>query len=200
MAPITLGIRRTVGKNRENDRPVTFYEYGAFQSREVKVEIWASNFGSDTSATLTVRAMDLHTGWTSIESRKLVTLGENRSTELWTGVCPEPTDPKDIFDKSAPSGSVVIHATVEVAGEVIARMSNWPEPYKLIEPIDPGLSITVDEAGGRVVVRAEKPVKGLWMDVEGDDEGVVWGDNAVSKSTKGGRQGLTVVDRRVSGG
>lgn len=79
---------------------------------------------------------------------------------------------------------MVIHATVEVGGEVVARMSNWPEPYKLIEPIDPGLSVKVDEAGDRVVVRAEKPVKGLWMDVVGDDEGVVWGDNAVSKSTR----------------
>lgn len=189
MAPITLGIRRTVGKNRENDRPVTFYEYGAFQSREVKVEIWASNFESETSATLAVRAMDLHTGWNStIESHKLVTLGENRSTELWTGVCPEPTDPKDVFDRSAPSGSVVIHATLEVGGEVVARMSNWPEPYKLIEPIDPGLSIKV-EAGDRVVVKAEKPVKGLWMDVEGDAQGVVWGDNAVSTARTRGEAG-----------
>ena len=179
MAPVTVGIRRVVEKNRENDRPAVFYEYGAFQTRRVTVDVWGSNFGGDVSATLHISAVDLNTPWkVDFPSRK-VQLSENRSTELWRGECPSPKV-EEAFDKHAPSGSVVIHAKlVGEDGKLLSCISNWPEPYRQLELSDPGLKVVVD-TGGEVRVWSEKPVKGLWLSVEGEDDGLEWGDNGVS--------------------
>jgi len=176
MRPVTLGIRREVSKNRPNDRPRNFYEYGSFQSRQVTLSIWASNFKEESTYTLKVSAYDIATDWRLDLPEQEVTLGENRSTELWSGVCPEP--PVDqAFDKTAPSGTVVIHAVLISKGEVIARYTDWPQPYKLLELPDPKLDVEV--INGEIKLKVEKPVKGVWLSVEGDDEGIEFGDNSL---------------------
>lgn len=166
---------RTVTKNRENDRPRQFYEYGAFQSREVKVELWASNSGGETRARLQISAVDLTSGWRFDLPEKEVVLVENGSTEHRSGSCPQPGE-AEAKDKSAPSGTVVLHAKlVDLSGNVLARYSDWPQPYKFLDLSDPGLEVVVE--GEEVVVSSKKPVKGVWLDVEGDDEGI----NSVSR-------------------
>ena len=175
LAPISLGARRTVTKNREHDRPRAFYEYGAFQSRDVHFEAYASNAGPQLNAKCHISAVDLSSDWR--EDRVLnVSLGENRSTELWAGPCPAP--PKDkAADKAAPSGTVVLQLRLEVGGRVVARYSDWPQPYRTLEVPDPGVRLVL--AGDTVEVSAMKPAKGVWLSVEGDDDGVVWSDNSV---------------------
>lgn len=176
MRPVTLGIRREVAKNRPNDRPRNFYEYGSFQSRQVTLSIWASNFKDESTYTLKVSAYDIATNWRLDLPEEVVILGENRSTELWSGICPEP--PLDqAFDKTAPSGTVVIHAMLLEQGKVIARYTDWPQPYKLLDLPDPRLKVEVRDEEIRLNV--EKPVKGVWLSVKGDDEGIEFGDNSL---------------------
>ena len=177
MAPITLGIRREVTKNRPNDRPRNFYEYGSFQSRQVRLSIWGCNSKhTESSYTLKISAYDIATDWRLDIPEQEVTLGENRSTELWSGTCPEP--PLDrAFDKIAPSGTVVIHAILISKGEVVARYTDWPQPYKLLHLPDPKLKVEVRD--GKVTMNVEKPVKGVWLSVDGDDEGIEFGDNSL---------------------
>ena len=176
MRPVTLGIRREVSKNRPNDRPRNFYEYGSFQSRQVTLSIWASNSKEESTYTLKVSAYDIATDWRFDLPEQEVTPGENRSTELWSGICPEP--PIDqAFDKTAPSGTVVIHAVLISKGEVIARYTDWPQPYKLLDLPNPKLRVEVKN--GEIRLNVEKPVKGVWLSVEGDDKGIEFSDNSL---------------------
>ena len=177
MRPITLGIRREVTKNRPNDRPRNFYEYGSFQSREVTLSVWGCNSRhTESTYTLRISAYDIATDWRTDLSDKEVTLGENRSTELYSGKCPEP--PLDqAHDKIAPSGTVVIHAVLISSGEVVARYTDWPQPYKLLDLPDPDLRVEVGEGG--IKLNVDKPVKGVWLSVEEDDAGVEFDDNSL---------------------
>jgi len=178
MKPITLGIRREIAKNRPNDRPRNFYEYGSFQSREVTLSIWGSNSNHvDRKFTLKVSAYDIATNWRVDLPEQQITLGENRSTELWSGKCPEP--PLDqAYDKVAPSGTVVVHAKLlGENGEVVARFSDWPQPYKLLDLPNPNLKLDIGE--GEIRVNVERPAKGVSLSVEGSDEGVEFGDNSL---------------------
>ncbi|ORY21893.1 glycoside hydrolase [Naematelia encephala] len=178
MAPVSLGLRRTVTKNRETDRPRSFYEYGAFQSRQVSLDIWAATSIASTTTRVVVSAVDLCSSWTATVYDQQVTLGANRSTELWSGECPAPPL-EQAHDKTAPSGTVVVHVVlIDQDGQVIARQSNWPEPYKFLDLPDPALKVQVK--GDQVHVSAQRPVKCVWLDVQGDDDAdIVWSDNAL---------------------
>ena len=143
------------------------------------VELWASNFGPATKGKIEVHALDICTGWKGKVQSYDVTLEENRSTEVWKGECPAPPK-EEAYDKYAPSGSVVLHAILRTENETVSRISNWPEPYKLLELPDPGLKVKVE--GEDVTVSCEKPCKGVWLDVEGDNDGLEWSDNGVSHS------------------
>lgn len=59
---------------------------------------------------------------------------------------------------------------------LLARCSNWPEPYKYLSFPDPQLKIDVD--GEVVTISCRKPVKGIILDVEGDED-VKWSDQAI---------------------
>lgn len=131
MKPIAVAILRTVKKSIPNDTPRQFYEFGAFQTSEVTIAIWATNSTDrNREVTLVVSAYDQHSGWTS-ESRHHHVLHANRSTELMDDSCPEPVD--DVSDVIAPSSTVVIQAKLvdRDSGEVLARYSDFPQPYKL---------------------------------------------------------------------
>lgn len=181
MRPITLGIRREIEKNRANDRPRNFYEYGSFQSRQVTLSIWGCNSRhQDEEYKLLVSAYDIMTDWTTELPPNKIVLGENRSTELYSGTCPEP--PKEnAYDLLAPSGTVVVHARlVDGDGNVVARYSDWPQPFKFLDFPDPGLKVerVSDRDVSEVRLSVAKPVKGVWISVQGDDEGVEFEDNS----------------------
>jgi len=63
---------------------------------------------------------------------------------------------------------------------VLARYANWPEPFKFIKfptKKEVGLDIKVGPDGETVTLSAKRPVKGVVLDVEGED--VKWSDQAI---------------------
>jgi beta-mannosidase len=61
---------------------------------------------------------------------------------------------------------------------VLARYSNWPEPWKYLIFPEPKLSIKVN--GDEVTLSCEKPIKGVILDLEDrTGEEVKWSDQAI---------------------
>lgn len=89
------------------------------------------------------------------------------------------------------SANVVVSARLVdvVTGKVIARFSNWPEPYRFLQPPDPGLMIRIKGTGENgddvsiLELKVERPVKCLVMLVKEDGDRprreVKWSDNAL---------------------
>ncbi|KAJ7210634.1 glycoside hydrolase family 2 protein [Mycena haematopus] len=187
LATFSVGVLRTVIKNRPNDRPAQYYEYGNFQSYGATLEIWGTNASLvPRAATLELHCVDLNSTWTHTETHA-VTLQPNQATELLVIPCPGP--PRDT---PSPTGDVeftTTHAVVVGArlldtesGAVVARFANWPEPLRFVEPAllrGPKLTVAVDDTTGKVTVSAERPVKGLWLSAIGDGADVKWSDNAL---------------------
>ncbi|KZT69494.1 glycoside hydrolase family 2 protein [Daedalea quercina L-15889] len=182
LAPLTVGILRTVHKNRENDRPKQFYEFGAFRSTGATIEVWACNSTLQArQVKLTLHCADLNSTWYYLEE-SIVTLHANQSTELLNRPCPCPPSPTsdNLSPRLTMSHSVVVAARLAdcQSGEVLARYADWPQPFKYVDPPDPRLQC--DRIGERIIVRAENPVKGLFL-ITDDDTGelVKWSDNAL---------------------
>ncbi|KAJ7166082.1 glycoside hydrolase [Mycena filopes] len=185
----SVGVLRTVIKNRANDRPPQYYEFGNFQSYGATLEIWGTNSSlTPRTATLELHCVDLKSSWTHTETHA-VTLLPNQATELLAIPCPGP--PQDAA-APPPTGdaqftsthSVVVGARLLAdANEVLARFADWPQPYRFIEPAllrEPGLEVAVvDREQGAVRVSARRPVKGLWLGAVGAGEEVRWSDNAL---------------------
>ena len=121
--------------------------------------------------------------WTYSETRD-VELPPNQSTDLVTGMkCLGP--PSTSMDRGkgghpiwTPSSSVVVSARLLNAnGEVLARFSDWPQPFKHLELQHPRLRIT--ENGEVIKVKVTRPVKGVWLSVPDGGEEVRWSDNAL---------------------
>ncbi|KAJ6603048.1 glycoside hydrolase superfamily [Mycena sp. CBHHK59/15] len=188
LATVSVNIMRTVTKNRANDRPPQYYEFGNFQSRGATLEIWGANAGlTSRTAQLEIHCVDLKSSWTHTEAHT-VTLLPNQATELLALPCPAP--PPDA--SPLPTGdaqftrtySVVVGARLldPASGAVLARFADWPQPLRFLEPAllrDPGLAVAVDAPTGGVTVRTERPVKGLVLSALGDGEDVRWSDNAL---------------------
>ncbi|KDQ51573.1 glycoside hydrolase family 2 protein [Jaapia argillacea MUCL 33604] len=186
MRAITVGVARIVTKNRDNDRPKQFYEFGAFQSRSATIDVWGTNSRlSSRSVKLELNCVDINPGsnWSHKVTREVV-LFPNQSTELLSIPCPCPPAPapatKNEDSPATTSYSVVVSARLldPKTGEVIARYADWPQPFRHVDfPQNPGLKITVE--GESVRVSAEKPVKALVLSVDGDGGEVKWSDNAL---------------------
>lgn len=102
-----------------------------------------------------------------------VTLAPNSSTEIWKGDVPSQVIRKS--DGETPKAIVVQARLLDSDGTVLARYSNWPEPWKYLLFPEPGLEIKVD--GDEVRLTCSKPIKGVVLDVEGDEAD--WSDNGV---------------------
>ncbi|KAG9002811.1 hypothetical protein FRB94_003614 [Tulasnella sp. JGI-2019a] len=188
LRPIAVGIMRKVEKDRHNDRPRQFYEFGAFRNKSASIEIWVSNFTlMPVVAKLEISYWDLDRGsFFHVETRDVILLS-NQTTEVMAGPllsAPGLRTPALGIQRPVEldrSHTVVVHARLlDASGEVIARTTNWPEPLKHIDPVaNPGLQVTVE--GEMVTITAEKPIKGLFFDTEGEEDGqeVKWSDNAI---------------------
>ncbi|TFK38913.1 glycoside hydrolase [Crucibulum laeve] len=180
LAPVIIGISRIVQKNRDNDRPKQLYEFGAFQTVSATLEIWSTSASlQPISATLRLRFYDLNSSWTHTTFRA-VQLLPNQSTELLSFPCPAP----EKTGLEHPSCTVVANATLidDDMGKVLARYTDWPQPYKFLEFPDPGLKVElhVGEEGDKLVITVERPVKGLFFSIaESDGEEPKWSDNAL---------------------
>ncbi|THH31617.1 hypothetical protein EUX98_g2590 [Antrodiella citrinella] len=178
LKPITVGIFRTVTKNRDNDRPVQFYEFGAFRSKAATIDVWATNSTlSERKVRLQLTCVDLQSLWEHTEQHNVVLL-PNQTTEILSIPCPEPPSP---MTAATNSYSVIVHARVYDAetGDVVARFSDWPQPYRLIDFPARAEDVHIDVVGESLTVGVDKPVKGLLLsvaEVDGEDA-VKWSDN-----------------------
>ncbi|KAI0073012.1 glycoside hydrolase [Panus rudis PR-1116 ss-1] len=181
LRPITIGTFRTVTKNRENDRPVQFYEFGAFQSIRANIDIWATNSTlEEHKLTLEVQYLDLQSDWKQ-NFRQEVHLLPNQTTELLTATIPEPPRSAGGTFSTYTHDVVVAVRLLDIsAEEVIARYTDWPQPYRHVDFPDPELDVAV--SGDQVTVNVRKPVKGLVLSVaesSNDADEVKWSDNAL---------------------
>ncbi|KAF8492119.1 glycoside hydrolase [Gautieria morchelliformis] len=204
MRRVTVGIARLVQQNRENDRPRQFYEFGAFQSRSATIDVWATNATLETvEATLELGFFDLESEWTQTEKHAVV-LQANQSTELLSmsvahrpaNVQPDQYSESDKDPGVTPSHSVVVSARLVEPGtrEVIARYTDWPQPYRVLTFPNPELRVRVREE--TVSIDVARPVKGLVLGVEGEGEEVMWSDNNLDVVPGDGRE---IVARSIGG-
>ncbi|KAF9554321.1 glycoside hydrolase [Agrocybe pediades] len=188
LAKFSVGIFRNVLKNRENDRPRQFYEFGAIQTIGTTLEVWGTNSTLRTrNAKLELHFFDLNTSdWTHTTTQSVLLL-PNQSTELIKCACPVPAPPHehdagvDLPGDGWRSATVVAHARLvdEETGEVLARYSDWPEPYRYLTPPDPKLEITV--VGTPPALKVERPAKCVFLSADSSVDGkeVWWSDNAL---------------------
>ncbi len=102
-----------------------------------------------------------------------VTLAPNSSTEIWKGDVPD--QPIRTTDGQVPKPIVVQARLLDTDGTILARYSNWPEPWKYLIFPEPKLDISVD--GDEVTLKCEKPIKGIVLDVEGEE--CKWSDQGI---------------------
>jgi beta-mannosidase len=160
-----------------------FYEFGAFQTRDVHLDIWGSNTSdSPVKATLVVTAIDLaNPTWHKRSPDVPVILEPNASTDFHTNLpIPEPTE--NVSDPIAPSGTVVVQVKlVAMDGNTLASRCDWPQPYRFLNFPDPKLNVRRE--GERLIMTVQQPLKGLVLSLaewkEGEAE-VEFEDNGVS--------------------
>ncbi|TCD70426.1 hypothetical protein EIP91_003507 [Steccherinum ochraceum] len=170
----------TVGMTRKDRKTFPDELSAATFTIESVLEVWGTNSTlSEKPAKLEVTSFDLHSEWKETFVSQDVVLAPNASTELWKGVVPgQPTRTK----LSEVPKTIVVSARLldSQSGEVLGRYSNWPEPFKFITFPDTkalGLSVEVGTDGESVTLSTAKPIKGIVLDVEGED--VRWDDQAV---------------------
>jgi len=101
-----------------------------------------------------------------------------------------PGQPTRTKESEVPRPIVVSARLLDVeSGEVLGRYSNWPEPFKFLTfPTPQEVSVKLDVSsatsptadGGdydAIRISVERPIKGLVLDVEGED--AKWSDQAL---------------------
>ena len=145
----------------------------------MQLQLWACNSTlKPRKAKIVLVSFDLHEGQV-VKKEFKVDLAPNSSTEVWAGDVPG--QPVRRSDARAAKPIVVQARLVDedgshnAGGEVLARYSNWSEPWKYLIFPDPKLDIQVK--GDTVTLSCEKPIKGLVLDVEGEE--CQWSDQAI---------------------
>jgi len=142
------------------------------------LEIWGTNSTlEETKAVLDVTCFDLHSDWTHAFKQDVV-LAPNASTELFSGDLPG--QPIRTSLSEVPKVIIVSARVLDAKGVVLGRYSNWPEPFKFItfpSVQEVGLKMIVASDGESVELSCKKPIKGLVLDVDGED--AKWSDQAI---------------------
>jgi beta-mannosidase len=128
-----------------------------------RAEVWVVNGTTEKlRAELEVRTWRLD-GSLLAEERHPVELAANQASELLEVEIP-----------GAHGEPCVLAARLLVNGEVRARGTSWPEPFKYLQLPEPEV-VTKQLGDGRIEVSAVRPAKGVWLaSAEGD---VTWSDN-----------------------
>ncbi|KAG6817452.1 hypothetical protein H0H87_008620 [Tephrocybe sp. NHM501043] len=172
LRPFTVGMTRKEHKTFVDDR------YADKFTIETRLEVWGTNSTlTEKRVTLEVTTFDLQSEWRDKTSTEVV-LAPNASTELFKGALPG--QPIRTKASEVPRVLIVSARLIDASGEVLGRYSNWPEPFKFIKfPAveELGLKVTAGTDGASVVLSTNKPIKGIVLDVEGDD--VKWSDQAI---------------------
>lgn len=172
LAPFTVGVTRKEKKTFTDELSASSFII------ETILEVWGTNSTLvEKKARLEISFFDLDCGWSDKTSMDVV-LTPNSSIELFSDrLLGQPTRTKL---SEIPRTIIVSARLLDEAGIVLGRLSNWPEPYKFIHfpsVKDLGLSITTEHDGESVELAAQMPVKGIVLDVEGDD--IKWSDQAI---------------------
>ncbi|GFZ45160.1 Beta-mannosidase B [Saitozyma sp. JCM 24511] len=168
LTPYTVGMARKDVKKPRDAVTSAFFEITQ------EIELWGCNSTVESKkAKVELVSFDLDEG--EVDRRTLdVTLAPNSSTEIWKGAVPGQT--VRTSSGQVPKPIVVQARLVDEDGRVLARYSNWPEPWKYLTFPDPKLRVEVN--GDEVTLTCAKPIKGLVLDVEEGEE-VEWSDQAV---------------------
>lgn len=193
LRPLTVGMAR---------KDIKTYRDGslAFFETRSEVQLWACNSElEEKTVRVELVAFDLNDGELDRQHWD-VTLKPNASTEIWAGDVPGQAVRTSDADVPRP---IVLQARILDGDNVLARYSNWPEPWKYLTFPDPGLNIDVD--GDEVTISVEKPVKGLILDTEGEE--AEWSDQALDmfpgdtqRVTAKGLKGRKVTARYIGDG
>jgi beta-mannosidase len=157
LRPITFGISRVYPKIKSSQK-----------GDLVNFEVWGGNSTLDTvEVDLEIEFYSISTGDRVWQVEHHVSLAANQATEVST---------VSEYSKSDPDDTVVSVSYGLPSGEIQRSSANWPQPLKYIDFIDRGLEMEVK--GEQILLSAEKPVKGVMLDVEGnDDSDLEWTDN-----------------------
>lgn len=174
---------------------------GAFQNMDATMDVWATNSSASAiECRLVISAYDLESEWSwSDSATDVLVLQPNSSTELRTAMPVPAPDGRTAGEAIVRSGSVVIQArlhavdtssdSVPRARTVVARASDWPQPYKFIDftalAVNTEISAAVKSSGdqSQISLSATRPVKCLSLGLESWQEGEAetdFSDNAVS--------------------
>ncbi|TFK28781.1 beta-mannosidase [Coprinopsis marcescibilis] len=172
LRPFTVGMTRKEVQTFENERSADRFKI------DTVLEIWGTNSTLNSkNVSLEVTAFDLDSEWTESWSES-VTLAANASTELFKG--PLTGQPPRTKKSEVPRTIIVSARLVDEDGTVLGRYSNWPEPFKFINfpPLHAvGLQVVALEDGESVRLSTNKPIKGIVLDVDGED--AQWSDQAI---------------------
>ncbi|KAH0443845.1 glycosyl hydrolase family 2 [Colletotrichum camelliae] len=139
-------------------------------ARGTEFEVWvASGKTVDVEGTVEVRFVSIETG-EEVRKRveRAVTIAANATTEVLgkTKVAALKEEFRDERVPFYPENDVpfVIYATLVVDEVVVAEDFSWPQPLKYLKFPDRKVKVVAEE--GRLVVSAEKPVKGFIIQEE----------------------------------
>ncbi|KAJ7667976.1 glycoside hydrolase family 2 protein [Mycena polygramma] len=169
LRPFTVGMTR-------KDKQVFPSELSSAQfTIETILEVWGTNSTLvDKTVTVEVTSFDLHSDCWRDKWSKQVVLEANSSTEIHKGTLPG--QPIRTKNSQTPKTIIVSARLIDGGGEILARYSNWPEPFKFINfPADTEVKANV--AGQSITLSTNRPVKGIVLDVEGAD--VKWSDQGI---------------------
>lgn len=145
----------------------------AFFDIHQEIQLWGCNSTLDAKPVrVQLVSIDLNDGLVD-EKFFDVELQPNASTEIWKGNTPGLS--VRTSDAQVPKPIVVQARILDDNDTVLARYSNWPEPWKYLIFPEPSLQVEVD--GDVVRLNCKKPIKGIMLDVEGDE--VEWSDQAI---------------------
>ncbi|PVF95284.1 glycoside hydrolase [Serendipita vermifera] len=179
LAPFTVGMTRKPVKTFTAPDSVAYFTISS------RLEVWGTNsYPSARKVCLEINAFDVEAGQPVQvteeglqDGKKVVTLAPNATTELWKGKTP---GVEDVHVEGLRSKPIVIQARlVDIDTHVVlARYSNWPEPFKYIhfptkkevnlQIVASAVSSGAEGLGYQSLqISADRPVKGLVLDVDG---------------------------------
>ncbi|KAJ5126489.1 hypothetical protein N7448_007268 [Penicillium atrosanguineum] len=169
MAPITLGIKRDQTKSPK------FKYTRAFIDKVTVVEAWATNLTLELAGfILSLQVFELPSGKEIFSKEEPCELPPNQSLEIFheslSGL---------VTDSQKQDRPLVVSARLidPSTKNVVARCTNWPQPYRYLDIPTPLLTIRVEN--DQIFVSTEDvPVKGLWLYVE-DVDTVEFSDNCI---------------------
>lgn len=170
MAPITLGVRRY------NKTSPKYKVTRAFIDDESRIEGWATNTTlKEMNMLLSLQVFELSSGKEVFSNEKSCKLLPNTTVELF-----DMSLPGIKSDSKKKDNPLIVSARLlnpSHKSEVIARCTNWPQPYRYLNIPQPSVDIRIEN--DQVFVKTnDVPVKGLWLYVE-DVDNVTFDDNCI---------------------